>query len=549
MATPTFFLPHEALANEPTLLDRIAKQTAQRALISRTTREEDVAQRTAAAYRMLEGIDEQPTGGYGALFGQRAAQSPFRTQEDAAAFLRATDPQGMSTRQQAVGEFMANQALPRLGTVTDPAQRVSVLREMAATGPAILNTVVSKIAADGVITDEEMAQAMQMYESYKKPDQLLNTTQGVYSQREGGILPGTAPPPKSDVPSSVQGLAWAYEHRGNPAAEATIATHEANIARLNRSGRPAAGGGGGAPAGGPGGQSARDKIWAAQHANDPGPNGVAARAILGSHAPPATGQIAPDGAATTGAAFLATLPKNTAALVRGLAEGRQAFPTGAALRSEYWQQMLNMVAQYDPQFDAANAPARYMTRRDFTSGLMSRNVTALNTVMGHLDSLESAVDALDNSDFPAYNAVANWAVTATGDPRVRRLNLAKTAVADELERVFRGTGGTLEGTKNWQAQFDAASSPEQLRVAVQTAVELVRSRLEAVGDAYSRGMGLTKNPIEFLNPRARQAYDRLVKQYEVGLQSAQPGAAAPQGGHPADIQDILRRHSGRQPGG
>ncbi len=156
-------------AQMPTLLDEITKQTAQRAAISRATREEDVAQRTQAAYRMLEGMpDEQPTGGYGALFGQRAASSPFRTQEDAAAFLRATDPEGMSKRQQDVGEFMANQALPRLGAVTDPAQRVSVLREMAATGPAILNTVVSKIAADGVITDEEMAQAQAMYESYRK---------------------------------------------------------------------------------------------------------------------------------------------------------------------------------------------------------------------------------------------------------------------------------------------------------------------------------------------------------------------------------------------
>jgi hypothetical protein len=116
-------------AEMPTLLDEIQRKTVQRAQISRTTREEDVAQRTQAAYRMLEGIEEEaPTGGYGALFGQRASGSPFRTQEDAAAFLRATDPEGMTTRQQAVGEFMANQALPRLGTITDPAQRLAARR-------------------------------------------------------------------------------------------------------------------------------------------------------------------------------------------------------------------------------------------------------------------------------------------------------------------------------------------------------------------------------------------------------------------------------------
>ncbi len=233
---------------QPTLLDRIREDTLSRAAISRTTREEDVAQRTAAAYRMLEGIaDEAPSGGYGALFGQRASSSPFRTQEDAAAFLRATDPQGMSTRQQAVGEFMANQALPRLGTVTDPAQRVSVLREMAATGPAILNTVVSKIAADGVITDEEMAQAQAMYESYKKPDSYVNLgQQGVFNATEGSIVAGTART-QPDVPSSAAGLDWAYRNRGNPAAEAIIAKDEADRARIGRANRPSASGAGPAP--------------------------------------------------------------------------------------------------------------------------------------------------------------------------------------------------------------------------------------------------------------------------------------------------------------
>lgn len=262
---------------QPTLLDRIREDTVSRALISKTTREEDVAQRTQAAYRMLEGIEEEaPTGGYGALFGQRASGSSFRTQEDAAAFLRATDPQGMSTRQQAVGEFMANQALPRLGSVTDPAQRLAALKEMAASGPPMLNGIVSKIAADGVITDEEMAQAVEMYGSYRKPDVVLNTTQGVYSQRAGGIVPGTGKT-TPDVPSSAAGLDWAYRNRGNPAADAIIAKDEADRARIGRANRPTAGGAGRAPSewevkrdirNNPERYSAADQNWAAGGGTD-----------------------------------------------------------------------------------------------------------------------------------------------------------------------------------------------------------------------------------------------------------------------------------------
>jgi hypothetical protein len=239
MATPTFFLPHEALANEPTLLDRIQKQTLQRAQISRTTREEDVAQRTQAAYRMLEGIEEEaPTGGYGALFGQRASGAGFRTKEDAAAFLRATDPEGMTTRQQAVGEFMANQALPRLGTITDPAQRLAALKEMAASGPPMLNGIVSKIAADGVITDEEMAQAEGMFGGYRKAAEspwrvagsnIVNLDSGEFR---------SAPGAQADVPSSAAGLDWAYRNPDNPAARAIIAKDEADRERIARANRP-----------------------------------------------------------------------------------------------------------------------------------------------------------------------------------------------------------------------------------------------------------------------------------------------------------------------
>jgi hypothetical protein len=249
MATPTFFLPHEALANEPTLLDRIQKQTLQRAQISRTTREEDVAQRTQAAYRMLEGIEEEaPTGGYGALFGQRASGAGFRTKEDAAAFLRATDPEGMTTRQQAVGEFMANQALPRLGTITDPARRLAALKEMAASGPPMLNGIVSKIAADGVITDEEMAQAEGMFSSYRaapaagQPEwraagsNIFNTGSGEFRSPTGTAAQGY------EFTGSAKNIAEAHRALADPNAPPEIqAAARAVIAEANRSGQ---GGGG-----------------------------------------------------------------------------------------------------------------------------------------------------------------------------------------------------------------------------------------------------------------------------------------------------------------
>lgn len=85
--------------------------------------------------------------------------------------------------------------------------------------------------------------------------------------------------------------------------------------------------------------------------------------------PGATGSgMSSDGAQLNGQPFLDQLPQNDAAQVKALAEGRMAFPTGTALKSAYWQDMLQKVAQYDPSFDAVNYTARAGTRKAFTSG-------------------------------------------------------------------------------------------------------------------------------------------------------------------------------------
>lgn len=247
-------------AQMPTLLDEIHRKTVQRAQIGQVTRAEDAAQRTQRAYQMLEGIDEQPSTGYGSLFGQRgAAQNEFRTVDDAAAYLRATDPEGMQTRQAALGDFMANQALPRLTSVTDPAQRVAVLKQMAASGPPMLNRLVRDIAADGVITDDELKQAEGMYGSYRKEptagempwtvagSNLVNRATGEFR---------TPPTPEGQTAYDFGGEAknLAEAHRAladenappavKQAARAFIADYEAQTAARRRSNQPRPTGGG-----------------------------------------------------------------------------------------------------------------------------------------------------------------------------------------------------------------------------------------------------------------------------------------------------------------
>lgn len=237
---------------------------------------------------------------------------------------------------------------------------------------------------------------------------------------------------------------------------------------------------------------------------------------------------APDSTQSTGAEFLSTIPKPLADQVKALSEGRLAFPAGFALKSPYWQNMLQMVSQYDPTFDAINFNARVGTRKDFTSGTSAKSITALNTVIGHLNTFSKAADALDNTNLPAYNSIANWVSSNSGDPRVKQFENTRKAVADELTRVWRGTGGAEGDIQAWLNTMSAAGSPAQLHGVIKNIGDLLESRINALQDQYKRGMGTTEQPMQFLTREARTTLDRLEQKTSgVEVQPAAPVLAPP----------------------
>jgi len=167
----------------------------------------------------------------------------------------------------------------------------------------------------------------------------------------------------------------------------------------------------------------------------------------------------------TGQALLDKLPQGVANQIKAYAEGRLQFPGGFALRSPYFQTMLNMVGQYDPSFDAVNYNARAHTRQAFTSGAESKTINALNTVVQHLDRLSNAADALKNSWTPAYNSVANFLSKQTGSKVVTNFETTKSSCMALLPRwVSCWKGNSLRSALNtgkaW-ARRQSISSPRK----------------------------------------------------------------------------------------
>jgi len=217
----------------------------------------------------------------------------------------------------------------------------------------------------------------------------------------------------------------------------------------------------------------------------------------------------------TGQELLAVLPKNIADQLKMMVEGRMVPPTGMALRTPYWQAMMTLATQYEPQFDETVWKARNSTRTAFSSGTEAKNLTAINTAIGHLDSFDKAAQALGNGDYPLFNKLWNAVAPAVGGTetaaKIRTFEQAKEAVANELMRVFRGVGASSSDTAKWSETLNAADSPQALRAAVKSATDLLESRIGALGEQYRRGMS-TSNDVDVLNmvyPKARATLERL----------------------------------------
>jgi|GEM_PF-6158569 len=260
----------------------------------------------------------------------------------------------------------------------------------------------------------------------------------------------------------------------------------------------------------PSGQGASPAPAAAGGVQTP-PRGGPPAVIGGSNAQQGADMATGD-KSKSGSAYLASLNPTQAAQVKALDEGRLPIPSGFALKSPYWQAMIADASRYDPNFDAVNYPARVKTRSDFTSGKSAQNITALNTALGHMDTLDRAIDPLNNVSIPLVGGAINAMKDQAQDPNTARLanfNAAKTAVAAELTRVFRGGQGAEADVKGWQAQLDASKSPQQLHAVVSQMASLLASRVNALGDQYNQGMGTTRDGLSLLHPTAAAVLARL----------------------------------------
>jgi hypothetical protein len=222
--------------------------------------------------------------------------------------------------------------------------------------------------------------------------------------------------------------------------------------------------------------------------------------------------------------LLSSIPdSNLQALIQGIADYKinpNSLPTrnykgvGGLTQS----QVLSLVSQYDPTFSQSQYASRQALQTNFTSGKYSQNINALNTAVGHISDILNNTKDLGNTSVPGVNAVKNFIASGLGSGAVAKATTNLHAATGELASVFKSGGATDQEISNL-GTIDANSSPSQVQAYIETASQLLASRLQALTDTYTSGMG--KAPATgFLSPTSQA---NLQKLSAAGLNIQVPG--------------------------
>jgi len=189
------------------------------------------------------------------------------------------------------------------------------------------------------------------------------------------------------------------------------------------------------------------------------------------------------GADTSAVPTIDSLSPSDRATVQSIVDGRYPVPTGKQAMDPNWQRLIAVAQQVDPTLDAGTYKSRAAARQNFTSGKIGEQVKALNTLAGHLATLNDSLDKLDNSDYSLVNKAANFSASHGNSARASTLgtyNTAAKAVGDEAAKVFAGGQSALGDRQEIAHGLDSSQPNAALRSTLQTYAELVQSRLSAL---------------------------------------------------------------------
>lgn len=202
--------------------------------------------------------------------------------------------------------------------------------------------------------------------------------------------------------------------------------------------------------------------------------------------------------------------------VKAIAEGRQAPPSGYAMKSGYGQTMMALVSQYDPSFDQTNPLKRMQTAKSFAPGGKDRqNINAIETAINTLSLLNDTNEKLGDAGnwgplSTTANSVKNAVLSGSGDTDLARYNKLAKDAADEVTKAIIANGGTGGDREERFKGFSANNTKDARKAVITASIDELMQRLNPVADSYNQAMGKSTPGIQLLTPQAQKAYAKTI---------------------------------------
>lgn len=178
--------------------------------------------------------------------------------------------------------------------------------------------------------------------------------------------------------------------------------------------------------------------------------------------------------------------------------------------------ILAEVNRLNPDFNASNFAIKQRTENDAITGKIGTQRSALNTMMGHLSILDQAADALNNSDFPALNRIANYLGVQVGGTAKTTYETIVHRLGPEVTRAYVAGGGSVGERGTNESDFSPSLAPGQLKANVGVSAQLAGSLVDALENRYKGGTFGRGNLQTLLSPEAQAARQQLAGQSPVG---------------------------------
>lgn len=157
----------------------------------------------------------------------------------------------------------------------------------------------------------------------------------------------------------------------------------------------------------------------------------------------------------------------------------------------------------------------------FASGPDGKTLTAADTAVAHLDTLQKAGVLLNNGQVPILNGLKNWIEGKIGHTAPNNFDAIRDIAGNEIVKAVLGSAGALKDREELRTRINSSQNEEQLAGVINEYKELFAGRIRAIKQRWEANVPPGVNYGSFedrLLPETRKA---------LGLLEATKGAAGP----------------------